>query len=101
MVASMDPDWPVTGAEGVGTRTSAVVMFTEAAKYDQKTRVGVGLLISRDGEYFQLDWCVVDETWSANAKMEGLLKTTPLFGPARERMVNSFFFRETAPTDEP
>lgn len=93
MVASMDPEWPATGADGIRMRTNAVAMFTEAAKYDLKTRIGVGLLISKDGEYFQLDWCFVDEPWATNAKMEGLLATTPLFGPARERMVNSFLFR--------
>lgn len=75
-------------------RTNAVVMFTEAAKYDLKTRVGVGLLISKDGEYVQLDWCVVDEPWAANAKMEDLIATTSLFGPARERRVDSFLFRD-------
>ncbi|WP_425906994.1 hypothetical protein [Nitrobacter sp. TKz-YC02] len=92
MVASMDPDWPVTGVDGTRMRTNAVVMFTRAAKYDLKTRVGVGLLISKDGEYFQLDWCVVDESWAANPKMEELLATTSLFGPTRERMVDSFLF---------
>lgn len=92
MVASMDPDWPVTGAEGTRMRTNAVAMFTEAAKYDLKTRVGVGLLISKDGEYFQLDWCVIDEPWAANGKMEDLLARTSLFGAARERMVDSFLF---------
>ncbi|NJO53440.1 MAG: hypothetical protein HC829_00155 [Bacteroidales bacterium] len=96
MVASMDPDWPVTGVDGTRMRTSAVVMFTEAAKYDLKTQVGVGLLISKDGEYFQLDWCVVDEPWAPNAKMEDLLATTSLFGPAREKRVDSFFFRDAA-----
>jgi hypothetical protein len=93
MVASMDPDWPVTGADGIRMRTNAVAMFTEAAKYDLKTRVGVGLLISKDGEFFQLDWCVVDAPWAADRKMEDLLATTLLFGPARERTVDSFFFR--------
>ena len=93
MVASMDPDWPVTGADGTKMRTNAVVMFTEAAKYDLKTRVGVGLLISKDGENFQLDRCVVDEPWAVNPKMEELLATTSLFGPTRERMIDSFLFR--------
>lgn len=96
MVASMDPDWPATGADGTRMRTNAVVMFTEAAKYDLKTRVGIGLLISKDGEYFQLDWCVVEEPWAVNSKMEELLATTSLFGPASERMVDSFFFHDAA-----
>jgi hypothetical protein len=96
MVASMDPDWPATGADGSRMRMSAVTMFTQAAKYDLKTRVGVGLLISKDGEYFQLDWCLVDEPWATDAKMDELLSTTSLFGPASEKMVDSFFFRDAS-----
>jgi len=92
MVASMDPDWPATGVEGVRMRTNAVTMFTQAAKYDLKTRIGVGLLISKDGEYFQLDWCFVDEPWATNTRLDDLL-STPLFGPAHERKVDSFLFR--------
>lgn len=94
MVASMDPDWPVTGADGTRMRLSAVTMFTQAAKYDLKTRVGVGLLISKYGKYFHLDWCLVDEPWVTDAKMEELIDKTSLFGPARERKVDNFFFRD-------
>ncbi len=96
MVANMDPDWPVTGVDGMKLRTNAVVMFTQAAKYDLKTQLGVGLLISKDGEYFQLDWCVVDEPWVVNGKMESLLATIPMFGPVCEKMVDSFVFRNAA-----
>ena len=97
MVASLDPDWPMIGVEGTRMRSNAVEMFTEAAKYDLKTRVGVGLLISKDGEHFQLDWCFIDEPWATNAKMEDLLATTSLFGPAREKTIDSFFFRDAIP----
>lgn len=93
MVASMDPDWPSTGAEGNRIRMSAVTTFTEAAKYDMKTRTCVGLLVSKDGNYFQLDWCLVDEPWSPNEKMEALLSKAELFGPASEKLIDSFFFR--------
>lgn len=92
MVASIDPDWPVTGEDGIRMRTNAVELFTLAAKYDLKTRNGVGLPISKDGDHFLLDWCLIDEPWSANAKLEDLL-STPLFGPARERVVDSYHFR--------
>ncbi|MER9419378.1 hypothetical protein NKI95_26045 [Mesorhizobium sp. M0306] len=92
MVASMDPDWPVIGEDGIRMRTNAVELFTQAAKYDLKTRIGVGLLISKVGDHFLLDWCLIDEPWSANAKLEDLL-STPLFGPARERVVDSYHFR--------
>lgn len=93
MVASMDPDWPTTGEDGTRMRTNVLTMFTEGAKYDQKTRIGVGLLISKDGEQVCLDWCLVDEPWTKNIEMENFLAKGELFGPAREGMVDSFYFR--------
>ncbi|TPK93177.1 MULTISPECIES: hypothetical protein [unclassified Mesorhizobium] len=93
MIASLDLEWPATGADGLRMRNNAVAMFTEAAKYDLKTQRGVGILMSRDGEFFHIDWCFVDEPWAPNAKMDDLLATTSLFRPTRERMVDSFLFQ--------
>lgn len=73
-------------------RTNAVAMFTEAAKYDLRTTVGVGLVISRDGEAYQLDWCLIEEPWAHNPRIDELLGHG-IFGPAREQMVDSFLFR--------
>lgn len=92
MVAALDPDWPATGAEGIEMRSKALSMFTEAAKYDLRTKIGIGLLISRDGDFVSLDWCHIDAQWSANSDMDNLLREGELFGPARERMVDSFLF---------
>lgn len=93
MIAALDPEWPVTGAEGTEMRSKALSMFTEAAKYDLKTRIGIGLLISKDGDFVNLDWCLVDAPWVADNKMDKLLRETKMFGLARERMVNSFLFK--------
>lgn len=93
MIASMDPDWPSTGEDGLRMRSGTVALLTEAAKYDQQTRLCVGLLISKDGEYFQLDWCFIEEPWAPNEKMSNLLAENSLFGPAREKEINSFLFQ--------
>lgn len=98
MVASLDPSWPSTGSDGLRMRANAVAMFTEAAKYDQRTMLGVGLVISKDGDYFQLDWCLVEEPWEPNPKIEDVL-STDLFGPAREQMVDSFLFHDEVDKD--
>lgn len=74
-------------------RSGTVALLTEAAKYDQQTRLCVGLLISKDGEYFQLDWCFIEEPWAPNEKMSNLLAENSLFGPAREKEINSFLFQ--------
>ncbi|MCZ7454370.1 hypothetical protein [Rhizobium rhizogenes] len=93
MIAALDPDWPVTGAEGIEMRSKALSMFTDAAKYDLKTKIGVGLLISKDGDFVNLDWCLIDAPWSSNSEMDKLLREAEMFGPARERMVDSFLFQ--------
>lgn len=92
MIASLDPSWPATGDDGLRMRSNAVVMFTEAAKKDLKTNVGVGLLISKDGEFYQLDWCLVEGPSEADPKIEQLL-SEGLFRPAKEKSVDSFLFR--------
>lgn len=93
MIAALDPDWPVTGTDGIEMRSKALSMFTEAAKYDLKTKIGVGLLISKDGDFVNLDWCLIEAPWSSNSKMDNLLREAEMFGPARERMVDSFLFK--------
>jgi len=68
-------------------------MFTEVAKYDLKTKIGVGLLISKDGDFVHLDWCLIDAPWVSNNEMDKLVREVELFGPAHERMVDSFLFQ--------
>ncbi|OJF89622.1 hypothetical protein [Pararhizobium antarcticum] len=92
MVAPLDPDWPSSGSDGVRMRSNAVGMFTEAAKYDAKSARAVGLLISGDGEFIQLDWCHIDHPWAKDERIEDLLANN-LFRPVKERMVDSMFFR--------
>jgi len=95
MIASLDPSWPSTGEDGLRMRSNAVAMFTEAAKYDLKTNVGVGLVISKDGEFYHMDWCLVEGPWETDPRIEQLL-SDGLFRPAKEKSVDSFLFRGDA-----
>ncbi|NKJ38731.1 hypothetical protein [Rhizobium sp. SG570] len=93
MVTAMDPDWPSTGPDGERMRMGALAMFTAAAKYDAKSTKGVGLLISKDGEHINLDWCLVDGSYEHDSKIENVLSGGDLFRPVSERMVDNFYFR--------
>jgi hypothetical protein len=68
MVAAMDPDWPSSGPDGERMRMGALAMFTEAAKYDARSTKAIGLLIWKDGEHVNLDWCLVDREWRGTAR---------------------------------
>ncbi|MBL8587483.1 MAG: hypothetical protein JNK46_03045 [Methylobacteriaceae bacterium] len=93
MIASMDPEWPVLGEGGTTLRLAALNMFTEAAKYHLKTRVGVGLLISLEDQYFNLDWCQIDRAWVYNSKLESIISDIGLFKTTKSQSINKFFFR--------
>lgn len=61
--------------------------------YDAKMSRGIGILISRDAEYFQVDWCHVDLPWRKNLQMDEILARNSPFRKAKEKSVNSFLFR--------
>ena len=93
MVASLDPNAPVVGPEGERLRGNGLEVLTRGAKYDAKSRIGVGLLVSKHNKDIYLDWCLVDEPWEHNAWMENMLATANPFRPVSQRKMDSFFFR--------
>jgi hypothetical protein len=61
--------------------------------YDAKSSKGLGLLISRDGSFIQLDWCLVDRPWEPDPRLDKLLEDGGLFRSVSEKFVDSFYFR--------
>ena len=82
-----------SGREGEELRVRGLQQLTGAAMYDAKMSKGVGLVISRDGEFFQLDWCFIELPWEQNADMERLLTENNPFRAAREKDLPSFLFK--------
>lgn len=92
MIAPFPPDVPATGAEGEMARTKGVRNLTYAAMYDAKVGKGVGIQISKDGEYFQIDWSLIESPWEPDPEMEARLANANPFRPASEKRLDSFFF---------
>lgn len=93
MIAPLDPNLPATGPEGERVRITGLQNFTGAAKYLAKSAKGIGILISRDGEYFQIDWCLIDQPWQPDPEMEARLSKNTPFRPVSEKSVDGFLFR--------
>jgi hypothetical protein len=93
MIAALDPKLPSTGAEGERIRINALKMLTYGAMYDMCMERSVGILISRDGELYQIDWCRVDMPQARDPEIEALLAKHNPFRPAREKTINSFVFK--------
>lgn len=93
MIAPLDPELPAVGPEGEKLRIRGLQNLTDAAMYASKTAKGVGLLISKDGEYFQLDWALIELPWEYNAAMERHLADNNPFRNTGEKEIPSFLFK--------
>lgn len=93
MIAPLDPSLPATGPAGEEVRVMGLQNFTRAAMYLAKSAKGIGILISRDGEHFQIDWCLICMPWQPDAGMEERLSKNNPFRSVSEKSVDSFLFR--------
>jgi hypothetical protein len=92
MIAPLDPQAPATGPEGEKTRVTGLENLTYGAMYDAKASKGVGILISRDGEYIQIDWSLLNVPWKPDPEMDVMLAKNNPFREAKEKVINSFLF---------
>jgi len=56
MIAPLAPQIQATGPEGEKARIAGLRNLTDAAMYDGKASKGVGILVSKDAAYIQIDW---------------------------------------------
>jgi hypothetical protein len=97
MITALDPKLPSTGAEGERLRINGLKMLTYGAMYDMRMERGVGIQISKDGEFYQIDWCRVDMPAARDPEIEALLEKCNPFRPTREKTINSFVFKIDQP----
>src|SRR3546814_20273541 len=92
MITPFHPDILATGPDGEKARTKSLKNLTYAAMYDAKVGKGLGIQISKDGEYFQIDWSLIELPWEPNPEMEARLAQVNPFRPASEKRLDSFLF---------
>lgn len=96
MIAALDPQLPSTGAEGERMRINGLQSLTYGAMYDMGMSRSIGILISKDGDFYQIDWCRLDMPAAKDPEIEARLAKHNPFRPAREKNINSFILQ----TDE-
>lgn len=85
MIAGLDPELPSTGDEGEKLRIRGLTKLTHLAMYDAKVSKGIGILISRDAEFIQIDWCYDSFQWSFDADLSSsLVSSNPFLETKRE-----------------
>jgi hypothetical protein len=96
MIAPLPPEVPAS-ADEEKKRIRGLKNLTYAAMYEAKTSKGVGILISKDGEFVQFDWCLLNVPWRPDPEMDGEPAKSNPFREAKERVINSFKFVATEP----
>lgn len=79
-------------AEARANLGNALQNFTYAHKYDQKLMKCVGMAISKDGSYWDISWCLLEEEWVHDPQMEEALKRNFPFRPVRQQQIPTYRF---------
>lgn len=93
MITAIDPLMPATGPEGEKNRTKGLTNLTYAAMYETKTSKGVGILVSKDNEYIQIDWSLLTLPWKQDPEMDARLAQSNPFREAKQKQINSFLLK--------
>ncbi|MEJ8476159.1 hypothetical protein [Roseibium algae] len=92
MFSPIPSERPSTGLEGERTRVTGLSNLTAIAKYLLKTSKGVGVLVSKDGDHFHLDWCLIDQAWEYDPDLDAHLEKSNPFGAVGEKKIDGFYF---------
>jgi hypothetical protein len=92
MIVALHSQIPATGPEGETMRVTGLKNLTYAAMYAAKVSKGVGIMISKDGDYLQLDWSWLNLPWKPDPEMDRELAANNPFGEAKEKTIDSFLF---------
>lgn len=78
-------------------RLVALRNFTLAHKYDQRLRTCVGVAITKDDDYFLLEWCLAEFDWAFDDLMDEALKRNFPFLEVRQGQLSSYEFSSPRP----
>lgn len=92
MFSPFPPGRPTTGPEGELARSTGLQSLTAAAKYMSEAGRGIGVLVSKDGEFLHLDWCLIAEPWERDPAFDALLALNNPFRDVREQLMDGYYF---------
>lgn len=92
MFSAFFPGMPTKGSEGEQARRTGLQNLTTVAKYLGKTAKGIGVLVSKDGDHFHLDWCLIDHVWEQDTDIEAHLERGNLFSAVRGKKIVGYYF---------
>jgi hypothetical protein len=73
---------------------NALINFTERYKYKNKLNKCIGIIISKDGEYYDLNWALAKEDWIYNKELEiEVKKDSEVYGESIIKIQERYKFK--------
>jgi hypothetical protein len=76
------------------TRLKGLQNFAAAHKYDQRLSKCIGVMIAKDGEDFDILWCLISHPWVEDREFQERLDQNFPFRPVQQREVPGYRFME-------
>lgn len=81
-----NPDWP-------SIRRRGVQQLTAAHKYDQRMSKCIGVIVSKEGEYFDIFWCMLGGQWKEDPEFQRALNENFPFRPVKHAEIYGYYLR--------
>lgn len=66
-------------------QNNALQAFTNLHKYDQKLNKCIGVSFKKDGEFYDINWCIIESPWEYNAETSHQIEQYQPFGEVSEQ----------------
>jgi hypothetical protein len=76
-------------------KINGLITFTQLHKFDQRLRKCIGILVSKKGEFFDVQWCKIVEDWVDDAELRARLDADSPFRPVSEQEQFSYFLHNS------
>jgi hypothetical protein len=81
------PDWQ-------SYKFMALTTLTALHKFDHKLGKAIGILFCKFGDYFDIQWCMIEEPWSDDSALRQKLDMDSPFRATSEKTMHGFFLRD-------
>ena len=71
-------------------RVRGLRQLVEAHKYDRRLSKCVGILVAKDGEYFDILWCLVAHAWMEDPEYQRILESNFPFREVKGRDLHGY-----------
>lgn len=89
------PDSGYTKRDDWGeNRIKGLINFTSLQKFDQKLEKCIGVQVAKDGQEFDIQWCMITGEWVDDPDLRAKLKVSSPFRPVSEKQQFSYFLHD-------